>query len=271
LCLLHLGSSCSSAPKTYPPWTYIVAADPQLYLKQQDDRYWRETVRQVNARRPEFLIICGDLIHGANDPKKWEDPKIMALHNKLADEYQGVARGLRVPVHNVAGNHDVSLSPTPQTLEWYTERFGAPWYSFVYRQSLFVVLESNLIRSDEGAPEAAKEQWTWFLDLLKQSSQQPYIHKTLYMHHPVCTQSIDEKDGYYNLPQDKRQELLSLLKAHGFKAVFCGHYHKNAYVRDGDLELITTSSCCVPQGKDPRGFRLVTVYPDRIAHEYIGF
>ncbi|MEM7394662.1 MAG: hypothetical protein AAF492_20185, partial [Verrucomicrobiota bacterium] len=88
---------------------------------------------------------------------------------------------------------------------------------------------------------------------------------------PLCLKSVDEKDQYFNIQLEPRKALLKRFHEHGFKAVFCGHYHRNAYVKDGDLELITTSSCGVALGKDPLGFRIVKVHPDRIEHEYVPF
>ena len=60
------------------------------------------------------------------------------------------------------------------------------------------------------------------------------------------------------------------------EAVFSGHFHHNAHVQDKELELITTSSTGVAleqmgQPKDPLGFRIVKMYPDRIEHKYYGY
>lgn len=266
--LLLACSSCVSSEVPAVPWFYVVAADPQLYMKQKDDAFWRATVEGLNRLDPEFVIICGDLIHAANDPKEWLSPEKMAHHEKLATDYLRVAAELNIPLYNVAGNHDVSIQPTPQTIEWYTEKFGPPWYSFEHKNSLFVILESNLIKDGAGAPSIAERQWQWFKNTVESSSERKFCHKTVYMHHPLCLKQVDEQDGYFNLPRKQRKALLGLLHQHGFDAVFCGHYHRNAYVRDGDLELITTASCCAPLGKDPRGLRIVKVFRDRLEHSY---
>jgi hypothetical protein len=96
------------------------------------------------------------------------------------------------------------------------------------------------------------------------------------MHHPACFKSINEDtDKYYNLPKECRAELLKTLHENNVDAVFSGHYHQNAYVKDGPLELITTSSCGISiaqkKPKSPLGFRIVKVYPDHIEHKYYGF
>jgi predicted phosphodiesterase len=268
--LLFLCCSCATlAPRQDSPWTYIVAADPQLYMKQADDSKWQQAVRAVNDRAPEFLIICGDLVNAENDAKKWRDPKVMAHHDSLARDYWKSAKKLSMPLYNVAGNHDVALQPTAETVAWYRKNFGEPWYSFTHRDSLFVVVESNLIRDPAGAPELANKQWRWIESTLRESDKHKYAHKSMYMHHPLCKKDVNEADDYFNIQLEPRQRLLKLLHAHGFKTVFCGHLHRNAYARDGDLEIITTSSCCAPLGSDPRGFRVVTVHPDRLEHHYV--
>lgn len=255
------------------PYFYIVAADPQLLWKQKDTHYWKLAIEHINRLGPDFVIVCGDLIQGANEPEAWDNPETVKTYDKLAGLYLGEAKKLKpnIPIYHVAGNHDVSLKPTPKTIAWYKKHFGNPYYTFDHKQSLFVVLESNLLREEENAPSIAKAQMQWLKLKLKETANKGYVHKTAYMHHPMCLKSVDEKSAYFNLPLKRRQELLKLFHEHNFKAVFCGHYHRNAYVKDGDLELITTSSCCVPLGKDKRGFRIVKVFPTHLEHEYYAY
>jgi hypothetical protein len=83
--------------------------------------------------------------------------------------------------------------------------------------------------------------------------------------------AIYEADGTNNMPLTVRNQLLNLFHTYGVKAVFSGHAHKNSYVRDGDLEIVTTSSCLCSLGSPatPQGFRVIKVYPNHIDHEYI--
>jgi hypothetical protein len=63
---------------------------------------------------------------------------------------------------------------------------------------------------------------------------------------------------------------LDLFHQYHVKAVFSGHAHHNSYVRDGDLEIITTSSCNCSLGTipTPQGVCVVNVYPDHIEQVY---
>lgn len=255
------------------PFSFAVGADPQLFMRQKDDKYWQETIDRLIGMNPDLFVVCGDLINAPNRAEKWEKEDIKERNEKEAAAYlKGVER-LRehVKVYNVAGNHDVALEPTPKTLAWYEQRFGMPWYSFSHKKSLFVILESNLIRSPQGAPAHAERQLSWLKATLEENEKENFQHKFAFMHHPLCLKDINEKDSYYNIQIEKRKELIELFQKHNFSAVFSGHLHKNNYLKLDDLELITTSSCCVPLGKDPREVNMVHVNPDRIEHEYISF
>ena len=52
----------------------------------------------------------------------------------------------------------------------------------------------------------------------------------LFGHHPLFTQAPDEPDSYWNIPVERRRPILDLLKAHGVRAFFCGHWHRNGGV-----------------------------------------
>ena len=252
------------------PYKIVVGADPQLFMRQKNDLFWQQTIDLVISLNPDFFIVCGDLTNAGNKASRWEDPVRAASYEKQAAAYLSGSKRLEkhLPVYNVAGNHDVTLRPTPERLAWYENKFGKAWYSFEHRNSLFIVLESNLLRDPSGAPQKAKEQKEWFKKLLQKSKHKNYDHKFAFMHHPMCLKSVSEKSGYYNMPEKIRNELLDLFHDNNFTAVFSGHLHKNNYMRVGKLELITTGSCCVPLGKDPKGVRIVEISKEHIQHKY---
>ena len=72
------------------------------------------------------------------------------------------------------------------------------------------------------------------------------------------------------IPKERRRVLLELFKAHGVAAVFAGHWHRNNYASDGDLQMVTSGPVGYPLGDDPSGLRVVKVFEDRIEHEYFG-
>ena len=54
----------------------------------------------------------------------------------------------------------------------------------------------------------------------------------------------------------------------GVRAIFCGHYHRNAGGFDDSMELIITSAVGAQLGNDQHGFRIVKVTDDTITHKY---
>ena len=111
----------------------------------------------------------------------------------------------------------------------------------------------------------------WLRQTLETAEKENFQHKFIFTHYPICLKSTGEKDGYFNVPVEQRTELLKLFGKYHVTAVFSGHYHRNAYVRDNNLELITTSSSGKALGDDPLGFRIVKVYPTHIEHAYFGY
>lgn len=246
---------------------FIQMADPQLFWGPAN--LWQTAIDHASRLKPAFVVVCGDLINNAGEQEKLEP----AEDERRTAAYQKIAAGLdkKIPLYNVAGNHDVCNKPTLATYSWYRERFGRLWYSFVHGDCLFVVLESNILKNPAGSPQSAQEQMAWLKRTLSQADSQPFNHRIVFMHHPMCLKSIDEDDQYFTMPRQRRAELLKLFHTHKVAAVFSGHYHRNAYVKDAQLELVTTSSTGKPLGKDPVGFRIVKVHPNRINHTYYSY
>ena len=54
-------------------------------------------------------------------------------------------------------------------------------------------------------------------------------HILMFQHHPLFLAKEDEPDQYFNIPLERRTPLLDQLKEADVRAVFAGHYHRNAY------------------------------------------
>jgi hypothetical protein len=95
---------------------------------------------QLNLLQPEFVINVGDLIEGYTNDRA-----------KLAaqwDQVDGMLSKLEMPFFRTIGNHD---SGNDVMVEVWDERHGPTYYHFVYRDVLFLVLNS------EDPPRAAPE------------------------------------------------------------------------------------------------------------------
>ncbi len=96
------------------------------------ERIFEIAVAQLALLRPELVINVGDLIEGET-----EDLDEIAAQ---WDSFDRRARRARAPVFYVGGNHDL----TGQTLQrvW-DERYGRRYYHFVYKDVLFLVLDTE--------------------------------------------------------------------------------------------------------------------------------
>lgn len=98
-------------------------------------------VAQLNLLRPELIINVGDLIEGST-----EDPVEV---DSQWDSFDERAAKAKAPVFYVGGNHDL----TGEFLQsvW-DERYGSSYYHFVYKNTLFLVLDT-----EDNTPEKMQE------------------------------------------------------------------------------------------------------------------
>ncbi|MEQ9407552.1 MAG: hypothetical protein RIK87_07475 [Fuerstiella sp.] len=127
-----------------------------------------------------------------------------------------------------------------------------------------------MLKDPAGAPEVLAAQQTWLQQQLRDARAAEAKHILLFQHHPLFLKTEDEPDQYFNIPLQRRTPLLELLKQSEVRAVLAGHYHRNSYGRAGAMEMITTGPVGRPLGKDPSGFRIVTVHETGIQHQYWG-
>ena len=91
-----------------------------------------EAVAKVNLLQPEFVMSIGDFIEGYEDSRE----AIEVQWDRFLDE----VAGFEMPFFFVPGNHD---NGRPLWAEIYNERFGVPYYHFVYKNVLFLCLSTN--------------------------------------------------------------------------------------------------------------------------------
>ncbi len=89
-------------------------------------------IGQVNLLQPEFAVSVGDLIEGYTESQK--------EISQQWDEVETMVAKLQMPFFYVVGNHDVS---NPAMLDIWKSRRGADYYYFVYKDVLFVGLNTE--------------------------------------------------------------------------------------------------------------------------------
>jgi len=89
-------------------------------------------VEQLRLLRPELIVNVGDLIEGGD----WDREQL----NRQWDTFDQRANRARAPVFHVGGNHDLTGVELRQI---WNERYGKKYYYFIYRNVLFLVLDTE--------------------------------------------------------------------------------------------------------------------------------
>jgi predicted phosphodiesterase len=254
--------------KDEPDFKFVQLTDVQLGMCDGDTGRWQTAVTKINFVNPDFAIDTGDHV------QNWSDKPKIALYKSIAEDISPT-----IPLYHLPGNHDIGDIPTAARYTDYLTEFPngetVPWYSFTYGNNLFICLDSMVLKNPSGYPDANTAQMSWLQTTLADANDHGYDNILVFMHISLCLVSTTEADQTFNMPLGDgtgiRKQLLDLFHQYGVKAVFSGHYHVNAYVRDGELEIITTNSCTCPlggQSTDTTGFQIVEVYPNHITHTY---
>lgn len=210
---------------------------------------------QINLLQPEFVISVGDFIEGYSDEKK-------ELHAEW-DGFDKLLDTLEMPFFRTPGNHDIA-NKTAQ--EVWLERFGATYYSFVYRDVLFMVLDSEDGSRPEPPPEMkeklelynrlqtedpakAKTMLAEFMSdeaviagLSKpvefRKPQMDWIKKTLADNPDVRWTFLFQHEPAWENPSESFEEIQKLLKDRNH-TYFAGHLHYYDYDNIDGHEHIT--------------------------------
>jgi predicted MPP superfamily phosphohydrolase len=260
--LLLVLASCSSI-KTANKLTFFQMADTQFGFFNANKEFSRETVNyekaiaETNRLKPLFVVVCGDLVNKPGDL-----PQI--------NEYKRISAQLdsSIKIYSVSGNHDVENIPTLASLALYKQYFGSDRYTFQSGNIFGIVINSSLIKDPSLSPAAAADQLEWLIKVLKEAKKSNAKNTMIFMHHSLFLKDENEADEYFNINTERRKIYLELFKKYGVKQVFAGHYHRNAYGRTGDLEMITTGPVGRPLGVDSSGFRIVNVKGKIVDHQY---
>ncbi|XP_067101174.1 serine/threonine-protein phosphatase CPPED1 isoform X1 [Osmerus mordax] len=261
------------------PFFFIQAADPQLGLMKawrdgdcdgggdewdEEVQLTRQTVEAINkmSPRPRFMVLCGDLVHAMPGT-----PFRAGQERDLKGALGGTDPS--IPLVFVSGNHDLGNIPTPDTVEQYCQAWGDDYFSFWVGGVQCLVLNSQLFYDASACPSQREAQDEWLGEQLQAaSSSSPARRLLVFQHIPLYLKTPDEEDDYFNLQTAVRHSLLDRFKQAGVKAVFSGHYHRNAGGFCGGLDMVVSSAIGCQLGNDTHGVRVVVVTADDIIHRY---
>jgi predicted MPP superfamily phosphohydrolase len=110
-------------------FTFAIFSD--MYSGERE-RVFSIAMAQLNLLRPEFILSVGDLIDGGTEDR--------TQLTKEWNEFDAKVAAARAPAFYIGGNHDL----TNLTMrDVWNERYGARYYHFIYRNVLFLMLDSE--------------------------------------------------------------------------------------------------------------------------------
>ncbi|NBO93351.1 MAG: hypothetical protein EBV06_13725, partial [Planctomycetia bacterium] len=180
------------------------------------EKVFSRAVARLNLLQPEFVISVGDLIEGGRK----ERAKLEAEWQ----EFDSYVNKLTMPFFYIPGNHDVGAKESDAL---WRERFGRRWFHFVYRDVLFLCLNSD----DGSAGNIGNEQLAYAKQVLADNKDVRYT--LVYIHKPIWTGDI-KKNGWGAVEESLGNRAYT---------VFCGHVHRyRKFVRNGRnyYQLATT-------------------------------
>ena len=196
------------------PWTSLEIAPPadRFQFAIVTDRtgglrpgVFSTAVDKLNLLQPQFVMSVGDFITGYTEDRaqilrEWE-------------EFDGMIDRLKSPFFYVPGNHDIT---NPVMEEIWKERFGPTFYHFVYKDVLFLCLNSEDQTRGAGRGTIGDEQFEYIRETLAENDDVRWTF--LFLHQPLWDQPEPERwPDVENLLQQREH------------TVFAGHVHH--YVR----------------------------------------
>ncbi|MCG8434469.1 MAG: metallophosphoesterase, partial [Gammaproteobacteria bacterium] len=214
------------------PWTHLrTNADPdEFQFAIISDRaggmrpgVFKAGMEKLNRMHPEFIISVGDLIVGWDE----EINNYVADADKINhrwDEFERIVADSKAPFFYVAGNNDVY---TDVMRKHWRDRFGPTYYSFTYKDVLFLVLNTDDPPNNRpgGFSEA---QLAWLKAELKKNKNARWT--MLFMHRPLWAQN---PEAWWQV-----EELISDRP----RTVFAGHRHRYFYQEIDGYKYLTLAT-----------------------------
>lgn len=242
--------------KKQEPFSFVQMCDTQLGMGgyEHDVATFKQAVDLINQMAPDFVVICGDLINKSDD-------------QSFAD-FSSIKSGFKLPCYCASGNHDVENQPTAESLRRYRQKVGPDYYTFEHKGFTFVVANTQLWKAPL-AGESEKHD-AWFGKALRDAKAKG-TPAVLVFHYPLFLESPDEKEVYFNLPVEKRKEILDLCEESGVVAVLGGHTHKFMENQYKGMQLVNGETTSKNFDGRPMGFRWWDVDDKRgMTHRFVG-
>lgn len=176
-------------------------------------------IKKINLLQPEFVMSVGDLIEGYTENEE--------IINQEWDEFMDILSPLDSRFFFVPGNHDY----TNKTMgDIWKDKFGPSYYHFIYKDVLFLSLNSEDNFGGDGKPYIGQTQFEYFEKVLQENEKVRWTF--VFMHQPIWTNTGET--GKWNLIQE--------LLANRQHTVFAGHVHQYTSYEINNMNYITLAT-----------------------------
>lgn len=235
---------------TNQPFSFIVYGDTKENVTVHG-RLTEVFLKEKGADDVAFIVNTGDLVKDGSKKEEWQEYFI--------DVVQPIAE--KVPYLPVIGNHDYEAKGECKNFAklfsmYYTAYHF--WYSFVYGNAIFIILDANLMTHEENfniPKKRAERQYHWLKKVLKSASQDANIkHKFVFFHEAPFVSAQKKVLGFVAYHLDHAEKLrqykiggeffLDIFRKYDVDAVLLGHVHYyerwvEQYEREGQKKQIT--------------------------------
>ncbi|WP_373551494.1 PA14 domain-containing protein [Haliscomenobacter sp.] len=175
------------------------------------DGVFEKAVEKLNKLHPEFVMCVGDMIEGYTKDHKEID--------RQWAEWDDILGKLKMRFFALPGNHDISNEVMRKV---WLERYGKAWYHFVYKNVLFITMDSN----DGDGLSISRSQ----IDYVKKAiADNPNVRWTmLYMHHPVW--NYKDFNGFSEIEAALQSRPYTVLAGHNHQYLKTQRNNRNYYI-----------------------------------------
>jgi hypothetical protein len=192
------------------PWNHLRVNDPPGNFQfaivtdrtgGHRDGVFEDAVVKLNLLQPEFVVSVGDLIEGYTQDEE-------QIYREW-DEFTGFIDQLQMPFFYVPGNHDYTNEVMAGI---WKEKFGPSYYHFIYKDVLFLCLNTEEAVKGSNLGGIEKPQFEYIREVLDANRDVKWT--LVFMHQPLW---IFDNTRYWK----DVEEFLSDRR----HTVFVGHHH----------------------------------------------
>ena len=206
-------------------------------------------VAQLNLLRPELIMSVGDLIEG--------DSADTAGLNAEWDRFDSRSGKARAPVFYTGGNHDL----TGQMLrDVWRDRYGPSYYHFVYKDVLFLVLDT-----EDNTPE----RMAWLKQVRDEALE--FVAVDDWEGYAASDYANAPERAYGNIRPAQADYFIDAIESHPDARWVFLFIHKPIWQREDEAEFARIEAAL---SKRPytvfRGHQHAFIYEQRHGRDYIG-